>query len=70
MANIARLSNELEIVIPKQICANQHWKVGQEFAFIPQGEGVLVIPVPTLEDLDGIAKGAHPTNYRDRNDRY
>ena len=29
----------------------QHWKAGQEFAFIPKGEGVLLVPIPKPEDL-------------------
>ena len=39
-------------------------------AFIPEGSGVLLIPVPKIKDLRGIAKGATITNYRDRKDRY
>ena len=42
---------------------------GQQFAFIPKGTGVLLVPVPELADLAGIAKGADPKDYRDRKDR-
>jgi len=45
-------------------------QVGQEFVFIPKGKGVLIMPVPELEQLAGIAKGARADRYRDRKDRY
>jgi len=66
----ATLSSKFQISIPKAVREEQHWKAGQRFAFIPKGKGVLVIPVPTLEELSGIAKGANPDGYRDRKDRY
>jgi hypothetical protein len=31
---------------------------------------VLVMPVPELEELAGIAKGANKGDYRDREDRF
>ena len=37
---------------------------------IPKGKGVLLMPVPALEQLAGIAKGAKTQDYRDRKDRY
>ena len=38
--------------------------------FILKGKGVLLMPVPELEQLVGIAKGARTDDYRDREDRY
>jgi hypothetical protein len=38
--------------------------------FIPKGKGVLVMPVPELDQLAGVAKGARKGGYRDRKDRY
>jgi hypothetical protein len=40
------------------------------FVFIPKGKGVLVVPVPHRDALTGIAEGADPRDYRDRNDRF
>ena len=48
----------------------QHWQAGQEFVFIPKGKGVLVMPLPELSQLAGIAKDARKDGYRDRKDRY
>lgn len=65
----ARLSAKFQISIPKAVRTLRHWQAGQEFAFIPKGEGVLLIPVPKPEDLAGLARGANPEGYRDRTDR-
>ncbi|MEX4009417.1 AbrB/MazE/SpoVT family DNA-binding domain-containing protein [Neoaquamicrobium sediminum] len=65
-----KLSEKFQISIPKEVRERQGWKAGQEFAFIPQGKGVMLVPVPTLDELRGIAKGANSDGYRDRNDRY
>jgi AbrB family looped-hinge helix DNA binding protein len=65
-----RLSTKYQISIPKAVRASKGWKPGQEFAFIPKGDGVLLVPVPEPKDLLGLAKGARRTGYRDRADRY
>lgn len=69
MAQTATLSSKFQISIPKAVRDAQSWKAGQEFAFIPKGKGVLVVPVPDLADLRGMAAGANPEGYRDRQDR-
>jgi AbrB family looped-hinge helix DNA binding protein len=65
----AKLSSKFQISIPKAVRAARQWRAGQVFAFIPKGDGVLLVPVPTVEDLAGVARGANPRNYRDRTDR-
>jgi len=45
------------------------WHAGQEFAFIPKGEGLLLMPVPRRKDLAGLARDARPEDCRDRKDR-
>ena len=65
----AKLSSKFQISIPKAVRRARHWRAGQVFAFIPKGEGVLLVPVPKLEDLSGLARGAKPEGYRDRTDR-
>jgi hypothetical protein len=39
------------------------------FAFIPKGKGMLLAPVPSRDELAGLAHGAAPKHYRDRADR-
>lgn len=70
MAATATLSSKFQISIPKAVREQQQWQAGQEFVFIPKGAGVLVMPVPARNTLQGIARGANPDNYRDRQDRY
>lgn len=66
----ATLSSKYQISIPKAVREQQHWSSGQEFVFIPKGEGVLIMPVPERGELVGIAKGASRSFQRDRKDRY
>lgn len=70
MTAIAKLSSKFQISIPKEVREQEGWKPGQRFVFIPKGKGVLVMPVPEVEEIFGIAKGADPANYRDRKDRF
>jgi len=70
MAASATLSSKYQISIPKTVRDEQHWEAGQEFVFIPRGKGVLVLPVPELEQLAGLAKETKRSGYRDRKDRF
>jgi AbrB family looped-hinge helix DNA binding protein len=70
MSDTATLSSKFQISIPKAVRVAQNWAPGQEFVFIPKGAGVLLVPVPTLDELFGIAEGANSEDIRDRNDRY
>jgi len=70
VAATAKLSSKFQISIPKAVREAQAWEAGQLFVFIPKGKGVLVVPVPHREALTGIAAGADPHDYRDRNDRF
>ena len=65
----AQLSSRFQISIPKAVRTARGWQAGQEFAFMPKGEGVLLVPVPSREDLAGLARGANPRDYRNRTDR-
>lgn len=70
MAATATLSSKYQISIPKSVPEEQHWQSGQQFVFIPKGKGMLMMPIPSLEQLKGIATGADSSNFRDRNDRF
>jgi AbrB family looped-hinge helix DNA binding protein len=70
MAATATLSSKYQISVPKAIRDDLDWKAGQELVFIPKGKGVLLMPVPELEQLAGMAEGAQTEGYRDRQDRY
>lgn len=70
MSARAKLSTKFQISIPKEVREAQAWRAGQEFVFIPKGKGVMVMPVPELGELAGLARGANPASYRDRKDRF
>jgi len=70
MAATTTLSSKFQISIPKSVREEKSWRAGQQFVFIPKGQGVLLMPVPELDQLAGIAKGARKEGYRDRKDRY
>ena len=65
----ATLSTKFQISIPKAIRTARRWQAGQVFAFVPKGEGMMLVPVPALNELAGMARGAKPEDYRDRTDR-
>lgn len=65
----ATLSAKFQISIPKAVRADRQWRAGQVFAFVPKGDGLLLVPVPTREELAGLARGAKAKGYRDRGDR-
>jgi bifunctional DNA-binding transcriptional regulator/antitoxin component of YhaV-PrlF toxin-antitoxin module len=65
----AKLSAKFQISLPKAVRVPRDWRAGQEFAFIPKGKGVLLVSVPTIDELAGLARGANPDGYRDRTDR-
>jgi AbrB family looped-hinge helix DNA binding protein len=65
------LSSKFQISVPKDVRERMGWKPGQKLAFVYRGGGGYeLVPVPKLEDIRGIAKGADTSNYRDRTDRY
>ncbi len=70
MSNRATLSSKFQISIPKAVREAQHWRPGQAFAFVPKDGGVLLVPVPEIDDLRGVAEGADTEGYRDRDDRF
>ena len=64
------MSSKFQLSIPKAVRDEVHWEAGQEFVFIPKGTSVLVVPVPEIAALAGVAKSARKEGYRDRKDRY
>ena len=70
MSNTTTLSSKFQISVPKEVRERHNLKAGQKLAFVPSGAGFVLVPVPDFKSLRGIAKGANPEGYRDRNDRY
>lgn len=70
MAETTTLSSKFQISVPKSVREKEQWQPGQKLAFVPTSGGVMLVPIPTLKQLRGLAKGADTSNYRDRNDRF
>jgi AbrB family looped-hinge helix DNA binding protein len=58
MTAASTISPKYQVSIPKALRERLNWRPGQKLAFIPKGDGLLMIPVPNREDLIGIARGA------------
>lgn len=69
MSATTTLSSKFQISIPKDVREEQAWQAGQQFVFIPKGKGMLLMPVPELKNLAGLARKAKSTVHRDRKDR-
>jgi AbrB family looped-hinge helix DNA binding protein len=69
MSATTTLSSKFQISIPKGVREEHAWQAGQQFVFIPKGKGMLLMPVPELKDLAGLAKNAKSKDHRDRKDR-
>jgi AbrB family looped-hinge helix DNA binding protein len=70
MSAIATVSSKFQISIPKEVRDHLGLRPGEKVAFIAKPEGFLIVPVPKREALAGMARGANPEGYRDRNDRF
>jgi len=71
MAETAILSSKFQLSISqlsisKAIRTAQHREAGLTFACVPQGMGVLLVPVAEKDDLNRLAKGENAADYRDR----
>jgi AbrB family looped-hinge helix DNA binding protein len=69
MSAVATLSSKFQISVPKEVREKENWEPGQKLAFVRSGGGIMLLPVPTLKQLRGLAKGADTSNFRDRDDR-
>ncbi|MEM0899031.1 MAG: AbrB/MazE/SpoVT family DNA-binding domain-containing protein [Pseudomonadota bacterium] len=70
MPNTATLSSKFQIAIPKAVRDSQGIQAGQKFVVIPKDDGIMLVPVPSVDDLVGIARGANTAEIRDRDDRF
>jgi AbrB family looped-hinge helix DNA binding protein len=68
--NATRVSSKFQISIPKEVREESGVRAGQEFVFIPKGKNLLLVRVPTREEMFGMFKGADNSDIRDHTDRY
>ena len=65
----ATVSSKYQISIQKEVREAMHIQPSQQFEFIPMGAILQLAPKISIKKLRGIARGANPSNYRDRKDR-
>ena len=70
MTDTSTISPTYQVTIPETLRDKGRWRPGQKLAFIQKGSGLLMIPVPTREEMADLTRGADVSDYRDRNDRY
>lgn len=70
MSRETKLSSRYQITVSKAVRHRLSWIAGLELAIIPKGKGLLIMPVPSLKQLVGIAKSADRRHVRDRQDRF
>jgi len=65
-----KLSSKFQIVIPKAVRERMHLTPGQEMGVIEQDGIAHLVPLKSLEELQGIAKNADIEGYREKQDRF
>ncbi len=64
------VSSRYQVVIPKEVREQLGIKPGQKLQVIVLGGVMHFVPVRSLDELRGIAKGADTSDIRDERDRY
>lgn len=64
------VSSRYQVTIPKDVRHELNIRPGQKLDFIVLGGVMHVVPVLSLDELQGIAKGVDTSNIRDERDRY
>ncbi len=70
MGATAKIAPDHTIEIPERLRGEAGWQPGQEVMLTLNRDNPTPVALHPLDAVRGIAKGANPENYRDRNDRY
>ena len=63
------LSPKYQIVIPREVRENLGLEKGQKFAVIVKNRVISLVPVPSLQELRGMAKGIEMGEIREDEER-
>lgn len=65
-----KVTSGYRVTIPKEVREQLGLQPGQELVVSARGNVIELVPVPRLEDLRGIAKGANTEGLREKVERY
>ncbi|MDQ6996500.1 MAG: AbrB/MazE/SpoVT family DNA-binding domain-containing protein, partial [Mariprofundus sp.] len=68
MSNV-KVSSKYQIVIPKDIRSRLNIRPGQEIGVIEKGGIAYLVPLKSLDELQGVAQGARIEGFREKKDR-
>ncbi len=63
------ISPKYQVVIPKEIRENLKLKKNQKLAVIVKDGVISLIPIPSMEELRGMAKGVKMEGFRENEER-
>ena len=65
----ATISSKYQVVIPRPIREQFHFRPGQKIMFIPYEKSIRIVVVPSIEDAHGIFEGMDTDPQREKEDR-
>ena len=63
------VSSKYQVVIPKSVRERFQIKPGQRLAILAKAGSITLLPVPSLDEMIGSAKGINPEGLREEVDR-
>ncbi len=66
--NVVTLSPRFQVVIPQAIRKALHLAPGKQFQAMQYGDRIELVPIKTMRELRGFARGMDTTIHRDRDD--
>ena len=64
------MSSKYQVVIPRAERERAGWKPGQKFTVMVKHGVVKLVPVKSLDELEGFVAGIDTEGYREEEDRY
>ena len=63
------VSSKYQVVIPKEIRERLGLRPGHKLSVLDKGGVIYLLPLPELQDLRGVARGANTDGIRQKDDR-
>ena len=64
------ISSKYQVALPRALRERLKLEPQQKLTVLEKDGMIILMPQVKLEDLRGIARGAHVSDYRDKKDRY